>query len=411
MTMNAAIELNPDSAGLGDVPGFKLAATGCDIRHTGDGRLDLALIVSETPATTAGVFTTNDIKAAPVLLCQKHLKSLSTHRAIVVNSGNANACTGPAGTEDAAAMAWIVADRLGVPTESVLVCSTGRIGRVLPIERILNGIEQLMPRLSRNPAQSQAAAEAILTSDTRTKTATATFICHEKTITVAGMAKGAGMIEPNMATMLAFIATDAEVPREALDRALSEAVQGTFNACTVDGDMSTNDTVLVMANGSSGIKAAPGQGQVWTLFKEALRQVCATLADKIVADGERVTKFVTIEVEGAPNEAAAARVARAVGNSLLVKSSWFGNDPNWGRLIDAAGYAKIGLREECLDLDYDDCPVLRQGRALDENLPRWREIVARPQFCIRFNLHLGDGRACLRAADLSPGYVDFNKSE
>ncbi len=409
--MSLSIKVADDGPGIGEVPGFRASGVHCDVRCTGNPRLDLALIFSEKPAVAAGVFTTNDVKAAPVRFDQRILDGGENFHAIVANSGNANACTGEQGMCDTEAMAAQAAQLLGVEAAQVFVCSTGRIGRALPMDKISNGINGAVKALAATKEQSLNAAWAILTSDTRPKAVTATFEVDGKAVTVSGIGKGAGMIEPNMATMLAFVATDALVSKKSLQAALSDANAESFNAITVDGDMSTNDTVLVLANGESGVNvedAATGAGQA---FRSALKAVCQKLAEKIVGDGERVTKFVTIKVEGAPDDAAAQRVARAVGNSLLVKTSWYGNDPNWGRVLDAAGYARVGLVEAKLDMHYDDIPVISAGTPLHDNLPQWKLAVAKKRFSITLNLNLGSGAFMLHSADLSEGYVDFNKSE
>lgn len=419
--MNDAIRISLDSPGLSDVPGFRCAGVSADVRGKGDQRLDVAVVYSKVPCTAAGVFTTNDIKAAPVLYDQKILASPGPFHGFVANSGNANACTGKQGMADTEAMASAAETASSSAEGSFFVCSTGRIGRALPMSRLLPAIEKAAKTLDDSATQRKNAALAILTSDTRPKTVTAKIEIAGKTVTLAAMAKGAGMIEPNMATMLAFITTDAAISARNLQACLRRANASTFNAITVDGDMSTNDTVLVLANGTSGL-SLDSNAPAKALFEEALHALCRALALKIAGDGERITKLVQLVVEGAPDDSAAVKVARAIGNSLLVKTSWYGSDPNWGRLLDAAGYARVGLVEETLDLSYfpghpetleagDAVPVLRQGEALHENNDSWKTVVSAKQFTIHLDLHLGKGRATLFATDLSEGYVDFNKSE
>lgn len=281
----------------------------------------------------------------------------------------------------------------------------------MPMPRILAGIDQAATVLGTTPEHGRKAAEAILTSDTRPKTCTARFTWQGKTVTVAAMAKGAGMIQPNMATMLAFLCTDAAAPAVFLHKILQGVNRYTFNAITVDGDMSTNDTVLLLANGASGVDLTNAPQELELLFIEAVGAVCQSLAEKIVGDGEKITKVVQITVKGTRDEETAERVARAIGNSLLVKSSWFGEDPNWGRVIDAAGYARAGLVEEKTDMFYDDTAVLIHGAAQDQNIPRWKEIVRQPKFRITLDLRLGSGKFQLLASDLTEGYVNYNKSE
>lgn len=408
-----SLEFNQDSPGLSDVPGFRVGAAGCDIRNKATDRLDLTLIVADRPCAAAGVFTTNDIKAAPVRFCQQVLAvSAGQIRGLVGNSGNANACTAAQGDADASAMAKLAAIAVGAPADAFLVCSTGRIGELLPMAKVAEGIKASAARLSREAAEGVRSAHAILTSDTRPKSVTARFVWEGKTITIAGIAKGAGMIEPNMATMLAFVCTDAAATPAELKTALKSASDQSFNCVSVDGDMSTNDTVLLLASGVSGVSVgAAAPAPLRALFQEALDKVCFALAEKIVGDGEKITKVVSVEIEGARTRADAEKVARAIGNSLLVKSSWFGEDPNWGRLADAAGYARTGLDEAKLDIYYDDVPAVLGGKPLPENKPQWKQVVKAARFAVRLKLNLGDAKFRLLAADLTDGYVNYNKSE
>ena len=408
-----SLEFTNDSPGLTDVPGFRVGAAGCDIRNKGLDRLDLTLVVADRPCAAAGVFTTNDVKAAPVRLSQAVLAgSADRIRGIVGNSGNANACTAAQGDADAVAMAKLSAEAIGAPGDAFLVCSTGRIGELLPMAKVAAGVRTAAARLSRDAAEGVRSANAILTSDTRPKSCTARFAWEGKVVTVAGIAKGAGMIEPNMATMLAFVCTDAVAAPGELKAALKAAADQSFNCVSVDGDMSTNDTVLLLASGASGVSVgAAAPAALRALFQEALDKVCFALAEKIVGDGEKITKVVAVEIEGARTRADAEKIARAIGNSLLVKSSWFGEDPNWGRLADAAGYARTGLDESRLDIFYDDVPAVLGGRPLPENKPRWKQVVKAARFAVRLRLGLGEAKFRLLAADLTDGYVNYNKSE
>ena len=408
-----SIEFTNDSPGVSDVPGFRVGAAGCDIRNKGADRLDLTLIVADRPCAAAGVFTTNDVKAAPVRFCQQLLAiSADKIRGIVGNSGNANACTAAQGDADAAAMAKLSAAAVGAPDHAFLVCSTGRIGELLPMAKVAEGIKASAARLSRDAAEGVRSANAILTSDTRPKSVTARFVWEGKTVTIAGIAKGAGMIEPNMATMLAFVCTDAAASPAELKAALKSSSDQSFNCVSVDGDMSTNDTVLLLASGVSGVSVgASAPAPLRALFQEALDQVCFALAEKIVGDGEKITKVVSVEIEGARTRADAEKIARAIGNSLLVKSSWYGEDPNWGRLADAAGYARTGLDEGKLDIYYDEVPAVLGGKPLPENKPQWKQVVKAARFAVRLKLNLGDAKFRLLAADLTDGYVNYNKSE
>lgn len=412
-THKTKIAVQADSPGITDVPGFEAGAVACDIRLKDDlKRLDLALLYSLRPCTAAGTFTTNAVKAAPVLLCQKHLAEGGPFHGLVANSGNANACTGAPGLRDAEATARRIAAALHQKPAAFFVCSTGRIGQPLPMDRINRGLDKVVADRGRTAAHGTRAASAILTSDTRPKTVTVTFEYDGKKHAVAGMAKGAGMIQPNMATMLAFLATDFSVPRSFLQKTLADAVNGTFNRITVDGDMSTNDTVLMLANGHSGVSVGDKSPRALRdLFAEAVWRACEVLADKIVSDGEKITKVVELRVEGAASADDAEKVARAIGNSLLVKSSWYGGDPNWGRLADAAGYSGARLVEEKLDILYDDTPAMTAGQPHPELKPKWKEIVARRRFTITVRLHLGKAACRLLATDLTEGYVNYNKSE
>ncbi len=400
-----------NSPGIADVQGFLVAGAGCDIRNKNTDRLDTAIILSTTPAVAAGVFTTNDIKAAPVRLCQARLAAGLPMRGIIANSGNANACTGEQGRLDADRMVALAEQLCGAPAGSFFVGSTGRIGDLLPMAKVEKGVAEAAARLAATEAESRRAAEAILTSDTRPKTATARFTWQGKTVSVSGIAKGAGMIEPGMATMLAFVATDAGLGRELLQSCLRKANGASFNTITVDGDMSTNDTVIVLANGASGVTVTEADAPLLALFQEALDKVTFALADKIVGDGEKITKVVTVKIQGARTVADAETIARAIGNSLLVKSSWYGEDPNWGRLMDAAGYARVGIIEDRISIRYNDIPALVDGRPIPENKPAWKQEVKARRFTITMTLGLGAADYTLLATDLSEAYVNFNKSE
>ncbi len=408
-----SIEFTNDSPGVSDVPGFRVGAAGCDIRNKGLDRLDLMLVVADQPCAAAGVFTTNDVKAAPVRFCQQVLAvSADKIRGIVGNSGNANACTAAKGDADAVAMAKLAAAAVGAPNDAFLVCSTGRIGELLPMAKVAEGIKVSASRLSRDATEGVRSANAILTSDTRPTSVTARGVWEGTTVPIAGIAKGAGMIEPNMATMLAFVCTDAAASPAELKTALKSASDQSFNCVSVDGDMSTNDTVLLLASGVSGVSVgASAPADLQALFQDALDMVCFALAEKIVGDGEKITKVVSVEIEGARTRNDAEKIARAIGNSLLVKSSWYGEDPNWGRLADAAGYARTGLDEAKLDIYYDDVPAVLGGKPLPENKPQWKQVVKAARFAVRLKLNLGFAKFRLLAADLTDGYVNYNKSE
>lgn len=318
--------------------GFRASAVSARVKNPSVERLDLALIVSDHPCVTDGVFTTNAVKAAPVRISVQHLKSGGDVRAIIANSGNANACTGIQGLADAKAMAKGAADALGLKMKQVLVSSTGIIGMNMPIERIVPRIPAAAAALSAEG--SDDAAKAIMTSDTRPKSYAIEVPMSEGTVRIGGIAKGAGMICPNMATMLCFITTDAKISRSELAKALRNGADHSFNCITIDGDTSTNDTVIVMANGQSDAPVIKRGTSDAELFRCALHKVMLALAKMIVCDGERVTKFVEIRVQNARTHADARRVAEAVAKSTLVKCSWHGSDPNWGRVIHAVGYGR-----------------------------------------------------------------------
>jgi len=397
------------------VPGFQVAGVHCDVRGRQNGRLDLALFLSELPCTLAGAFTRNRMAAAPVKLCREVLAKGQPVKALLVNSGNANACTGSAGLRDAKSLQSAVAAKVKCPPEAVLICSTGRIGEPLPIERLFKGIDDAAESLSVELPDWEKAGDAILTSDTHRKLVSRKMELASGTVTVSGMAKGAGMIEPNMATMLAFLFADAELPASLLQELLMEAVEGSFNAITVDGDESTNDTVLAFANGKSGVRLEKGSPD-WALFAEAVVEICTELAGMIVGDGEKITRVVEVCIENAATDGDARKAARAIGNSLLVKSSWFGGDPNWGRLMDAIGYSGADVTEESVDLWYCPCggervPVFTKGQAAIEHKARWAEIVRSDRFQIHISLGRGNSSYRLLSTDLTEGYVNFNKSE
>ncbi|HXI85481.1 MAG TPA: bifunctional glutamate N-acetyltransferase/amino-acid acetyltransferase ArgJ [Verrucomicrobiae bacterium] len=379
--------------------GFRAAGTAAGIKTR--GKKDMALIVSDKPATVAATFTTNQVKAAPVKLSMRHVKS-GKARAIVANSGNANACTGSDGVIHARAMACAVARRLGCAENHVLVCSTGRIGVNLPIVKVEGGIKQLLGILS--PRGGMSAAQAIMTTDTFAKQVAVQFKAGGRTIRVGGIAKGAGMIQPNMATMLSFLTTDAAIPRGALRKALTHAVNHSFNRISVDGDTSTNDTVILLANGVAG---APPLGK----FQEALDFVCLELAKMIVRDGEGVSKFVTLNVHGAASDRDAVIAARSVANSVLVKTSWCGGDPNWGRILDALGYSRAKVDEDLVEVAYNGVPAFHGGMATRTPLAKLRKIVAQPTFTIDIHLHLGRGQCTMHTCDLTEKYVELNKGE
>ena len=419
--------------------GFRAAGVFCDIKRLGTGKgsdkgkkRDLALIVSEAPATVAGMFTTNLACAAPVKVCVERVKKGSA-RAVVVNSGNANACTGKQGLQDALEMARFAERALDIPQGSVLVGSTGRIGVTLPMDNVRAGIIEAAALLDSTAGHAAQAAEAIMTSDTRSKQIAVEFKVGGKGVRIGGICKGAGMIQPGMsltgkrpaamplhATMLCFITSDAAVEPKVLQAALREAVANSFNRITVDGDMSTNDTVLVLANGLAGNPQSAlrnPQSKGFGRFQAALTHVCLALAKMIVRDGEGVSRVVTVRVNGARTFADADAAARAVANSPLVKTSWHGGDPNWGRIIAAVGYSPATIVEEKVDIGYstpgsrDILWSLKRGQPTQATFKTLCAAVAPKEFDLHINLNLGRAGAMMYAADLTEDYVEFNKGD
>ncbi len=417
--------------------GFRAAGVFCDIKRLGTGKgsdkgqkRDLMLIASDCPATVAGMFTTNQVCAAPVKVSVPHA-SKARAQAIVSNSGNANACTGRQGMKDALAMVSATARALGLSEQDVLVCSTGRIGIPMPMSNVLAGIRDVAGKLAHSRAAAANAAEAIMTSDSVSKEVAVQIHIGGKPVTLGGIAKGAGMIEPGMspsgkrpasrplhATMLGFITSDAAIASPLLKKALREAVALTFNRITIDGDMSTNDSVLMLANGMAGNGMIKNlQSPDGRLFQAALMLVCRTLARKLVADGEGVTRVVTVRVSGAVSHLDADRAARWVGNSILVKTSWFGGDPNWGRIIDALGYSPARIIEEKVDIGYsahdsqDVTWSLRRGLPTKVDFATLCACVAPAEFDLHIRLNIGRGKATVYACDLSEEYVEFNKGD
>ena len=418
--------------------GFLAGGVFCDIKRLGTGKgsnkgqkRDLALLVSEAPASVAGMFTTNQICAAPVKVCAARVKS-GVAQAVVINSGNANACTGKQGTKDALAMTALTAKQLHMNEASVFVASTGRIGVTMPMDNVRAGIVAAERLLNREHASADHAAEAIMTSDTRPKQIAIEFKLGGKTVRIGGMCKGAGMIQPGMsatgarpaalpqglhATMLCFITTDAAIEAKALQACLREAVAHSFNRITVDGDMSTNDTVLVLANGLARNAECGMRSAELKTFQAALQHVCLELAKMIVRDGEGVHRVVTVRVEGAKTIQDADAAARAVANSALVKTSWHGGDPNWGRIIDALGYSAATVVEDKVDIGYS-APgsrkilwSLKRGQPTKATFKQLCAAAAPKEFDLHIRLNLGQANALMYAADLTEHYVDFNKGD
>lgn len=416
--------------------GFRAGAVFADIKRLGTGagsekgrKDDLAIILSDAPSAVAGLFTSNQVSAPPVKVSAKLVRR-GRGRAIVVNSGNANACTGRQGMRDAEAMTRLTASALSKMTDAgkidaqdVLVCSTGRIGVPMPMTNVTRGIEQCAISLGRSDGHATAAAEAIMTSDTRRKEIAVEFDLGGKRVRIGGICKGAGMIQPLMrvpgkglhATMLAFITTDAAISPRALRESLSAAVEQSFNRITVDGDMSTNDSVIALANGLAKNRPLELDRLSRSSFQAGLNHVCLELAKMIVRDGEGISRVIRLIVSGARNNAEAESAARAVANSALVKTSWCGGDPNWGRILCAVGYSAARIDEAKVDIGYaasgskDVLLACRNGQPTTASMQQLAEITSAKEFDIHVRLRGGKGEFVLYASDLTEDYVSFNK--
>jgi glutamate N-acetyltransferase/amino-acid N-acetyltransferase len=389
--------------------GYHFAGLHCGLRPDPDRR-DLALVVSDTPAAAAGVFTQNRVQAAPVRVCRERLPSAAA-RGVVVCSGNANACTGRRGLDDARRMAAVAAEAVGCRPEQMLVASTGVIGRHLPMDRIEPGIRAAVGRLEGTPAGLDAMAHAILTTDTHIKVVTKSVDVAGVAVRLTGVAKGAAMIGPNLATMLAFVFTDAAVAPDDLAVLAGRAAEQSFNCVSVEGHTSTNDTLLLFANGRAAAAGSPGvlRGEALGQFGGAVTDVCAQLARAMASDAEGASHLITIEVEGLRDDAEARRVAKAVADSALVKTAVFGADPNWGRFVSAAGYAGVDFEEEHLSLWLGDLLLYHAGtpQPFDQEtasayLKRERNVHLRLRFT------LGGGRCTFWTCDLTHEYIRLN---
>ena len=388
------------------VPGFKAAGIACGIKK--NGNKDLALIYSEVPAVAAAVFTTNKIKAAPVLIDIQRIKK-GLCQAVIINSGNANACTGKKGLDAAVKTVTLLEKELGIKKGLVMVSSTGVIGEPLPIDKIEKGISTLNSQLSTlNAAYGWGnAAEAIMTTDAFPKIAFEKGKIGGKDVSVLGIAKGAGMIAPNMATMLSFIVTDASVDKNTLQKALKNVVDNSFNCVTVDGDTSTNDTVLLLANGFAGNRKFGVRSSEFGVFLRMLEKVCQRLAKMIVIDGEGATKLLEFNVSGAKTDADAKKVAETVANSPLVKTAFFGEDANWGRIMAAIGRSGICVEEYKIKIYFNDVPVVLKGVDAGREQEA-AKTVKKDNICVRIELGLGKGKKTVWASDLSYDYVKIN---
>lgn len=399
-----------EGGGVTSASGFEAAGVTCGLKRS--GKADLALLYSAAPCNAAGTFTSNLFPAAPVVLCRDRIEGGAGIRAVVVNSGVANACTGELGMRHAREVAKLAADALGVDELQALSCSTGRIGVQLPMDKLAAGIKAAAA--AKKPDGGHEAALAIMTTDTRPKECAVSFTVAGKKVTVGGMTKGAGMIAPHMypavphATMLCFLTTDAAASNADLTKFLAEAVDVSFNRITVDNDMSTNDTCLLLANGLSGAEIKYDGSEAAALFAAALRRVAQTLAKGMVMDGEGSSKFVEVVVTGAKDAAQAHICAKAIADSMLCKTAWFGCDPNWGRILAAAGYSGAQFNPENVSLDYDDKPVVRGG--MDAGTPETElsELMKAGSFTVHIDLGAGVASDVMWTSDITYDYVKIN---
>ncbi len=393
------------TGGVTAANGFTAGGVYCGIRKV---KKDIAIIRSETPATVAGVFTTNKVVAAPLMVDKEQLSKSSLCSAVVVNSGNANACTGEQGMKDAWQMVTQTAEVLNIPKEHVLVSSTGVIGQYLPMENITQGIQELTGKLSAQGGTD--AAEAIMTTDTFSKEIAVQFNIDSAIVTVGGMCKGSGMISPNMATMLGFVTTDAVISQSALQQALNRANARSFNRLTVDGDMSTNDMVLVLANGAAKNIVIMENTPAYEKFVQALEHVLVSLAKMIARDGEGASKLIEIVVNGATTEEEAAQAARSVANSNLVKTAIHGADANWGRVLAAVGYSGIDFDPAKVAISFNDVAVLRPNYEIVLDEEKAKATLMQDTIFIYIDLHQGPAHAQFWTCDLTKEYIHINAS-
>lgn len=387
------------------VPGFKAAGIACGLKK--NGGKDLALIYSPTPAVAAGVFTKNRVLAASVILSRRTVKKAGPIHAIVVNSGNANACIGAQGMKDCKTLIARLAQELEISKEEILIASTGVIGVPLPPNKLTGGVPELVKKCSANGMND--AAEAIMTTDLTRKTAVARFSIGKSKIVIGGITKGSGMIHPNMATMLAFVQTNARIDHPTLQKALIEANDASFNSITVDGDMSTNDTFIVLANGQAGNKPIKQGTKEYAEFTAALTDVSKNLAFQIVKDGEGATKFVTVRVTGAKTKNHAKKVAQSVATSSLVKTALFGEDPNWGRIICAIGYAGVPIQPDRIVIRLNGATLYENDNPTKHaSMESLRQKMQKPSILIAIDLKDGNETAEVYTCDFSYDYVRIN---
>lgn len=398
------------TGGVTAAKGFMAAGAEAGIKYK--NRKDMAMIYSKTPCKTAGVFTTNVVKAAPVLWDKEIVEKAQDTYAVVVNSGIANACTGKLGYEYCRETAQEAADVLEIAPENVLICSTGVIGMQLPVEKLTEGVRMLAKELGASEEAGTEAAKAIMTTDTRNKQAAVKVTIGGKEVTVGGMCKGSGMIHPNMCTMLSFVATDANISKEMLQKALSEVVPDTYNMVSVDGDTSTNDTVLLLANGLAGNPEITEENEDYKIFKEALFEVNKTQAMHIAGDGEGATALFEVTIQGAESKEQAVTLAKSVITSSLTKAAIFGHDANWGRILCAMGYSGAKFDPENVDLYFESAAgklqIITKGVAVDYSEEEATKILSEPKVTATADIHMGEATATAWGCDLTYDYVKIN---
>ncbi len=380
--------------------GFKASSCHAGMKKKNN---DVALIISDVPAVAAGVFTTNRLPAAPVKICRKHL--VNPIKGIIINAKYANSFTGEAGMKDAMTILEKLAGFSVLKAKNYLPASTGIIGQRIPVKKMIDVMPELIRTLS---SSDNTASKAIMTTDTKEKTCAVQLKMNGRTVTIGGMAKGAGMIAPNMATMLAFITTDVFIERRLLQKALQEAVTLSFNKITVDGDMSTNDSILLLANGFAANSLIVKENKDYALFVKALTYICQQLALKVVEDGEGATKLVEITVKGAASFKDATTACRAIAHSPLVKTAFFGEDLNWGRIVNAAGYSGAALDPDNIDISINDVFILKKSKAVEGNMKKADKIITGKTFNVTVDLHKGKHKDHILTCDLSYDYVKIN---
>ncbi|MBE7725813.1 bifunctional glutamate N-acetyltransferase/amino-acid acetyltransferase ArgJ [Enterocloster aldenensis] len=410
MEMSGTAALKKISGGVTAAKGFKAASTAAGIKYK--DRKDMAMIYSEAPCRSAGTFTTNVVKAAPVKWDKNQVTGGAAAHAVVINAGIANACTGEEGMEYCSRTAATAAQVLGIPQEGVLVASTGVIGKQLPMDRIEAGIKAMAPLLEAGPESGTAASKAIMTTDTKNKEAAVQLELGGVLVTIGGMCKGSGMIHPNMCTMLSFVTTDAAISKELLQEALSQDIKDTYNMISVDGDTSTNDTVLLLANGLAGNAEITEKNSDYMAFCQALNYINETLSKKMAGDGEGCTALFEVTVVGAATKDQAKVLAKSVITSSLTKAAIFGHDANWGRILCAMGYSGADFDPEKVDLFFESAAgrmqIIKDGVAVDYSEEEATKILSEPEVTAIADIKMGDARATAWGCDLTYDYVKIN---